>query len=77
MLHRRRIPGHTPPHLQFAGLTRPASLRDDGDAGLAGDEVVEPPTLLDLLELELDKIDEEQEVEYAGTSATEYSRFTH
>jgi hypothetical protein len=72
MLGRKRIPGHTPPHLQFAGLTRPTSLREDGDAGPLGDEIIEPPTLLDLLQEKLDQIDEEQEVEYAGTSSTEF-----
>lgn len=72
LLGRRRIPGNTPPHLQFLGLNRPAGLRDDGDADGLEEEVVEPPTLLELLQAHLDKIDEEQDVEVAVTSGPEF-----
>lgn len=74
MLGHRRIPGNTPPHLQFGGLNRPASLREEGDAAPDAEQAIEPPSLLDLLQADHDRIDVYQEVEYAGTSATEFGK---
>ena len=65
---------HSPPGFHLDGFVKPAGLRDEGDLipEKQPDAVEEPPTLLDLLQAHLDGIDEEQEVELAGSSALDY-----
>lgn len=57
----------SPVPLDFGAFVKPCSLRNDSSQEDL--DKVEPPSMLELLEAHLNGIDEEQEVEYAGSSA--------
>lgn len=73
-LNRRRKGGASPVLLDFQALVKPTSLCADGHSNVPNQVVL--PTPEEIFQANLDKIDEEQEVEKAGRSIHPLGKFS-